>query len=311
MERMTRREMLRILGLAGAGSWIASGGKRLSWAETKSPAVSAWPDLVAVKDGSPAQMFEKGIGFLGGMERFVKKGNLVLVKPNIGWNKTPMEGADTNPELVGKIVASVLKAGAKKVVCFDHSVHVEKDCWERSGIAKAVKENSGEMATAANESDYREVDLPKAKILKKVKVHKLYLDSDVVINVPILKSHGGARITAALKNLMGVVWDRRFWHREGLQEAIGEVALVRKPDLNVVDAYLVMRENGPLGVSTEDLLLKKMQILSTDIVLADAAAIKTMEVDPAAVPYLKTAADLGIGRIDLEKSVIRRVSIAG
>jgi uncharacterized protein (DUF362 family) len=129
----------------------------------------------------------------------------------------------------------------------------------------------------------------------------------VVINVPILKNHGGGRMTAALKNLMGVVWDRGEWHRKGLHQAIAEFPLVRKPDLNVIDAYLVMTANGPRGHSTEDLSLKKMQLLSPDMVLADTAAAKVLDMDPKDVPYLKLAADLGIGTMDIDRSVVKRL----
>ena len=229
-------------------------------------------------------MFDAGIQALGGLGRFVKKGKTVLVKPNIGWDKTPSEGATTNPELVGRIVAAAYEAGAKKVYCFDHTCNREEDCYRRSGIADAVKKNGGEMRSGEDQKAYRKVSIPGAQILKEALVHELYLDCDVVINAPILKSHGGGRMTAALKNLMGVVWDRRFWHREGLQRCIAEFPLLRKPDLNVVDAFLVMMENGPYGATTDDLDMKKMQMLSSDAVLADAAAAKVLGYEPAERP---------------------------
>jgi uncharacterized protein (DUF362 family) len=293
------------------GAWAAA-APLLRWkvlAGEKPAVAPAYSDLVAVKDGSPVQMFELGIETMGGMNRFVKAGQTVLVKPNIGWNKTPVEGATTNPELVGRIVELARKAGAKKVYCTDHSVHPEKECFERSGIKKAVESAGGEMRSSDDAKYYREIKLPKAKILKSVLVHELYLDSDVVINVPILKSHGGGRVTGALKNLMGVVWDRGLWHREGLQQAIGEFCLVRKPDLNIVDAYIVMMTHGPLGASTDDLLLKKMQLLSTDPVLADTAGAKILEIDPNSVEHFKVAAGLGLGSMDLDKKSIQRLTV--
>lgn len=271
---------------------------------------SSFPDLVILKDGSPEQMFVKGIQALGGMGNFIKKGQTVLVKPNIGWNKSPLEGANTNPNLVGKIVQMAKQAGAKKVFCTDHSVNRERDCFKRSGIEDEVKKNGGEMVSSDSEKNYRKIPLPKAKILKEVLVHELYLDCDVVINVPILKSHGGGRMTAAIKNLMGVVWDRSFWHRQGLHEAIAEFPQVRKPTLNIIDAFIVMKTHGPLGVSSEDLLLERKQILSTDIVLADTAASKVLGVSLSEIFYLKMASDLGLGSMELEKKNIERISIS-
>jgi uncharacterized protein (DUF362 family) len=275
----------------------------------KEKAAPAYPGLAAVRDGSPVKMFDAGIQALGGMKRFVKRGGTVLVKPNIGWDKTPSEGATTNPDLVGRIVAAAYAAGARKVYCFDHTVNREADCYKRSGIADAVKKNGGEMRSGGDERAYRKAVIPGGKILKEALVHELYLDCDAVINVPILKSHGGGRMTAALKNLMGVVWDRRFWHREGLQDCIAEFPLLRKPDLNVVDAFLVMMENGPYGATTEDLDMKKMQLLSPDPVLADSAAAKVLGREPQSIPHIKLAAGLGVGRMDLERALIKRISL--
>jgi len=300
----TRRDFLKWLAVSAAGAVIPGlrGGPLFAGEAAPRP-----PDLVGVKEGAPAQMFDAGIRALGGMGRFVKRGQTVLVKPNIGWSKTPNEGATTNPELVGTIVESAYRAGARKVFVFDHPVNSEKECYESSGIRKIVLEKKGEMRSGSDKSMYRKVEVKGGRLLKEVLVHELYLDSDVVINVPILKSHGGGRMTAALKNLMGVVWDRGEWHRRGLHQAIAEFPLVRKPDLNVIDAYLVMMENGPRGHSTEDLSLKKMQLLSPDAVLADTAAAKVLDMDPADVPYLKLAADLGIGSMDLDKSLVKRI----
>ncbi|MBI5210468.1 MAG: DUF362 domain-containing protein [Elusimicrobia bacterium] len=312
---MTRREFMGRLGSGALGLGAAAGllGGWSGPAEAASPKArpaGGWPDLVGVKDGSPAQMFDVGIKALGGMGRFVRKGTTVLVKPNIGWAKTPNEGATTNPELVGRIVRSAREAGAKRVLVFDHSVEREADCHRASGIAQAVEDAGGEMRTGENRSDYRKVPVPGGKTLAEVEVHALYLDSDVVINVPVLKSHGGSRMTSAMKNLMGVVWDRKAWHRGGLQDPIAEFPLVRKPDLNVVDAFIVMVENGPRGLGTEDLLLKKMQILSADIVLADAASAKTLGIALDAAPYIEKAARLGLGSMDLDKKRVKRISVS-
>jgi uncharacterized protein (DUF362 family) len=307
--RITRKALLKLGLSAAAGGLLPPLLRKPLLAKEIDAAEPAQPDLVAVRDGSPVQMFDAGIKALGGFDRFVKKGQSVLVKPNIGWDKTPSEGATTNPDLVGRIVAAAYKAGAKKVYCFDHTCNREEDCYRRSGIADAVKKNGGEMRSGGDQKAYRKAAIPGAQILKEALVHELYLDCDVVIDVPILKSHGGGRMTAAVKNLMGVVWDRRFWHREGLQRSIAEFPLLRKPDLNVVDAFLVMMENGPYGATTEDLAMKKMQMISTDAVLVDTAAAKILGYAPESVPYLKMASDLGVGRMDLDKAAIKRLSL--
>ncbi|HAM35733.1 MAG TPA: tat (twin-arginine translocation) pathway signal sequence [Elusimicrobia bacterium] len=306
---MTRQGFIKLGFSVVAGGLLPPLLRKPLLGKTKDVAANASPDLVAVKEGSPVQMFDAGIKALGGLGRFVRKGQIVLVKPNIGWDKTPSEGADTNPELVGRVVAAAYEVGARKVYCFDHPVNVEADCYRRSGIEKAVKDHGGEMRAGSDQGMYRKVAIQGASVLKEALVHELYLDCDVVINVPVLKSHGGGRMTASLKNLMGVVWDRRFWHRTDLQRCIAEFPLLRKPDLNVVDAYLVMMEHGPYGASTEDLALKKMQILSADPVLADTAAAKVLERSPETVPYLRMASDLGVGSMDLARAAIKRISL--
>ena len=165
------------------------------------------------------------------------------------------------------------------------------------------------MLTGENKKDYRPVKIPKAKILKETLVHKLYLDADVVINVPVLKDHGATRMTSALKNLMGVVWDRRYWHRAGLNQCIADFPLSRKPDLTVIDAYRVMMRRGPQGVSLKDVVLKEMQIISPDILLADTAASKVLGVKPSSLPSLTMAKAHGYGSMDLEKSKVERINL--
>jgi uncharacterized protein (DUF362 family) len=243
------------------------------------------------------------------MERFVKPGQTVLVKPNIGWNKSPQEGANTNPELVGKIVEMAYKAGAKVVNVFDNTCNDMDDCYRNSGIAAVVKKHKGVMHPADDEKYYKKVEIKGAKKLKSALVHKIYLDADVVINVPVLKNHMGARMTSSIKNLMGVVWDRRYWHRNGLHQCIADFPLVRRDDLTVIDAYTVMMKNGPRGVSSKDLEIKKMQILSTDMVLADTAASKILKMKPADIKYLSLAQSHGYGSMDLKKAKIKRISL--
>ena len=306
---ITRKGLLKLGLSAVAGGLLPPLLRRPLLGREKETPRPAFPDLVAVRDDSPARMFDAGIRALGGLQRFVKKGQSVLVKPNIGWDKTPSEGATTNPDLVGRIVAAAYEAGARKVYCFDHTCNREEDCYQRSGIAAAVKKNGGEMRSGADRKSYRQAAIPGAQVLKGALVHTLFLDCDVVINAPVLKSHGGGRMTAALKNHMGVVWDRRYWHGNGLHRCIAEFPLLRKPDINVVDAFLVMMENGPYGGTTDDLDMKKMQLLSADPVLVDTAAAKVLGRAPESIPYLKMAAELGLGSMDLDRAAVKRVSL--
>lgn len=266
-------------------------------------------DLVAVKNGNPAEMFDKGIAALGGIKNFVKPGQTVVVKPNIGWDATPERAANTNPELVGRIVKHCMDAGAKKVSVFDNTCNEWTRCYKNSGIEKAVKDNGGQMLTGATESHYKAVDISKGVSLKSTKVHKLILESDVFINVPVLKDHGGAKLSLSMKNLMGIVWDRRYYHKNDLHQCIADFVSFKKPDLNVVDGFRVMKKNGPRGVSVNDVATMKYQILSTDMVAADTAATKVFGIETSQVKHIGLAEDLGVGTTDLDSLNIKRISI--
>lgn len=269
------------------------------------------PDLVAVRNSEPEKMFAKGIEAMGGMKQFVKKGQTVVVKPNIGFDKAPEIGATTNPSLVKAIVEHCFHAGAKKVYVFDNvaasSYGMEKECYEKSGIAQAAKNAGAMVVQASDEKYYHAVDIPKAAILNTTKIHELILESDVFINVPVLKNHRHAHVTNAMKNLMGIVWDRMSYHYTGLNECIAEFCLHTTPDLNVVDAYRVMMQNGPRGMSADDVVLRKSLLISRDIVAADAASAKIYGIEPEEVPYIQMGHDLKIGNINLNELNISRI----
>jgi uncharacterized protein (DUF362 family) len=266
-------------------------------------------DLVAVKGGEPDVMFDKGIEVLGGMKAFVKKGQKVVVKPNIGWDVLPERAGNTNPKLVARIVSHCLNAGAKEVYVVDHTCDEWTRCYKNSGIEKAVNDAGGKIAPGSSENYYHDVAIPNGKTLKKTKEHELILNADVFINVPILKSHSGTSLTIAMKNLMGNVWDRRYWHRTDLHQCIADFATYRKPDLNVVDAYNVMKANGPRGVSVDDVVMMKAQLLSTDIVAVDAAAAKLFGMKPEDIGYIQIASDMKVGNMDLDKLNIKRITV--
>ena len=233
-------------GIVSASLFIKNPQKIFS--QTKDKA-SPFPDLVAIKGGEPQEMFDMGIKALGGISNFVKKGQTVVIKPNIGWNRTPEIGATTNPLLIKRIIEHCKEAGAKKIYVFDNPCDFWEDTYKNSGIEKASKDAGAVVAPANSSSYFNNVEIKNAVLLKNVKVHELILSSDVFINVPILKQHGSSRLTIAMKNLMGIVYDRGFYHSNGLHQCIADFCLFKKPDLNVVDAYYVMLKNGPRGRS--------------------------------------------------------------
>jgi uncharacterized protein (DUF362 family) len=311
---MERRDFLaKTLGaglMAGTGLAMANTGELLAAGSGKFVLNDSGYDLTAVMGGEPDVMFDKAIAAIGGISKYVKKNQKVVIKPNIGWDSTPEKAADTNPLLVKRIVEHCLQAGAKEVVVFDFTCDDWQKCYANSGIEKAVKDAGGKIAPGNSESYYHPVSIPKGKNLKDAKEHELILGADVFINVPVLKNHEGATLTISMKNLMGTIWDRRFWHRNDLHQCIADFATYRKPTLNVVDAYRVMKKNGPRGVTAADAITMKSLIISEDIVAADAAAAKLFGIEPKSVDYIRIAAEMGVGRIDLDKLKINRIKVA-
>ena len=306
---MDRRTFFRngLKASAVVGSYVAFG--KYARAFELPPSGASSFDLVAIKGGEPEVMFDRGIEALGGMKAFVKKGAKVVVKPNIGWDVSPERAGNTHPKLVARIIEHCFNAGAKDVYVFDHTCDKWQRCYSTSGIEAAAKGAGAKVVSGDSEGYYHDVAIPQGRGITKAKEHELLLESDVFINVPVLKDHGGSRMTMSMKNLMGVVWDRGMWHRTDLHQCIADFATYRKPTLNVLDAYNVMKRNGPRGVSVEDVVCMKAQLLSTDMVTIDAAGAKLYGMDPQDVRHIVLAAEMKAGRMDLEKLNIKRISI--
>lgn len=303
---MRRRELLKASG-AGFAAAVAS-----QWLGPVAPLLAADEggpyDLVAVKGATPDKLFDAGIEAMGGMKRYVKPGQTVVVKPNIAWDAGPERAANTNPALVGRIVEHCFAAGAKKVYVFDFTCDDWRRSYRNSGIEAAAKAAGAVLAPGDGERYFHKVELD-GQTLKKVKEHELVLESDVFINVPVLKHHSSAGLTISMKNLMGVIWNRGWWHKNGLHQCIADYAGYRKPDLNVVDAYDVMMRHGPRGISAKDVVRMGSQLISADMVTADAAAARLFGSKPHEIPYIRMAADQGAGRMDLENLSIKRISL--
>lgn len=306
---MRRREFFRKSVGAGiaAGAAFSMGGYNKLWAAEASPAKY---DLVALMGGEPAAMFDLGIQELGGMGTFIQKGQKVLVKPNIGWDVVPELAANTNPALVKRIIEHCLRAGAKEVYVFDHTCDNWVNTYRNSGIERAAKDAGAKVVPGNTENYYQEIEIPTAVKLKKAKVHELIMETDVFINVPILKDHNSTRMTACLKNMMGVVWDRGYWHSNDLHQCIADFALFeKKPVLNILDCYNVMVKHGPQGVSKEDVVQMKSQIITSDWVAGDAAAAKMLNIDPQRIDYIPIAHKMGLGNMNLESLNIKRIKM--
>jgi uncharacterized protein (DUF362 family) len=312
---MDRRNFLKAIALAGAVLSIKkSGAITLVSQKLSAEAAKESYDLVAVMGGDPVSMFRKAIAEMGGMGKFVKKGQKVVVKPNIGWDKTPEMAANTNPELVGEIVSQCYKAGAKEVIVFDHTCDNWQKSYTNSGIQEAVIKAKGKMLPANESSYYREVSIPNGVVLKTTMLHRAILDSDVWINVPVLKNHGGAQMSISMKNYMGIIWDRRFFHRNDLQQCIADVCTIeKKAVLHVVDAFRLMKTNGPRGKSEADVVLSKGLFISQDIVAVDTAATsffnQVREMPLESVSHIGKGEQQKLGTTNLNNLNIKRIKL--
>lgn len=312
----SRRDFIKT-GLALGASLPLLNLRRLAAAEVAEagPAAHPAPDrarsiLVAVRDGPRVAMVDKAMAELGGMEAFVKPGQTVVIKPNISFDTPPEHGSNTHPDLLRRTVALCFAAGAKSVSIFDHTLDQWQRAYAASGAEQVARETGASLVPGNDPADYREVAIPGGVSLRSAKVHALVLDSDVFINLPVLKDHGGALMTAAMKNLMGVVWDRRYWHRNDLHQCIADFITFKRPALNLLDAYHPMVRNGPRGRSGSDLVEMRSLLASADIVALDAAAAKMLGLQPAAVRYIKLAAEMKLGTMDLERVDIRRFKLS-
>ena len=308
----TRREFLRTgLTLGAAFSLTDMGGLFAADAQSAAPGAGPRPVLVAVRDGDRVAMLDKAIAELGGMGAFVKKGQSVVVKPNIGWDVPPERAANTHPSIVKRLVEMCFEAGAGSVSVFDNTCDQWQKCYATSGIAAAARAAGATMVNGKDESLYREVQIPGGRQLKSAKVHSLVLDSDVFINVPVLKHHGGATMSAAMKNLMGVVWDRGFYHSNDRHQTITDFLTLRKPTLNVLDAYHPMVRNGPRGKSADDCIEMRTLLASADIVALDSAATKLLgHPEPGVIGHVRLGDEMGLGVMDLKRVDVRRIKLA-
>ncbi|MDO4569634.1 MAG: DUF362 domain-containing protein [Planctomycetia bacterium] len=311
---MNRQEFLKSLAIAGMTAAVSTHGSMdvLAQGAKRGKKQEGPADLAAVIGGEPAEMFNAAIQRMGGMGRFVKKGQKVCIKPNIGWIKTPELAGNTNPELIVAVIKACQQAGASEVTVFDHTCDEWRGCYTTSGIQEAAENAGAKVLPGNDERYYTEVQLPLAKNLKTCKLHNAILECDCWINIPILKTHSGARMTIAMKNLMGIVWDRRFFHTNNLNQCIADICTYEKmPVLNIVDAYRVMKSNGPRGRSLADVVNPKGLFISPDIVAVDTAATRffnqIVEMPLDEVGYLAIGDEMNIGTMNLNSLNTARV----
>ncbi len=265
------------------------------------------PDLAVIQGDSPVRITQEAIAALGGMKRFVSKGDKVMVKPNIGWDRTPEQGACTNPEVVKTLVELCFDAGAKQVTVMDNPCNPAQRTYVRSGIAKAAKD-AGAKVPFPNKFKLKKLAL-NGEWFKEWEIYTDFVEVDKIINVPAAKTHSLSRITLGMKNWLGALGGNRNQLHQNLDYAMLDLSRFFKPTLTVLDAYRLLIRNGPQGGRLSDVKVFKTIVAGMDYVAVDAMGATFFDIKPEELPYLQLSKERGMGEIDLEKLRVEKRTV--
>ena len=267
-------------------------------------------DFVVVRGTAttaPTVLVEQALTALGGMARFISRGDIVVVKPNIGWDRTPLQAANSNPEVVAAVVHLALDAGARKVIVTDASCNDPGRCFQRSGIwAKAHRAGAEVMLPA--EHRFRTMRLG-GEVLDEWPVYRTLIEADKVINVPVAKHHNLAKYTAAMKNWYGTLGGRRNRLHQSIDVSIADLATFMRPTLTVVDGIRVMMRNGPQGGNVDDTQRMNTVLASIDQIAVDAFGCTLIGQRPENLPYLRMGQERGLGTMQWQNLRPREVEV--
>jgi len=300
---MHRRDFLRqmaALGLvAGAGRLLVLPPEVWAMAPDQTPQ----PVVARAQGTNWAHLVGDTIQALGGMKKFVNPGEVVVVKPNIAWDRTPELAANAHPLVVRQVVELCLEAGAKKVKVLDYTCDDARKAYNSSGIKAAVEGLKDPRAVVefVDERRFVEVAVQRAKALKKWYFYKDILEADRFINIPVAKHHSEARLTMCLKNMMGAIGGWRGRIHMGLPQNIADMNLVLRPDLHVLDATRILLRNGPKGGKVEDVEVKNLVFAGTDPVALDALGTTLFGLKPTDIGHIVKSHQMGRGEMDLNK----------
>ena len=265
------------------------------------------PDVALIQGDSPSLITKEAITALGGMQRFVSKGDKVIVKPNIGWDRTPEQAACTNPEIVKTLVELCFDAGAKEVKVMDNPCNPARRTYVRSGIQKAAK-SAGAKVPLPNKYHLKKIPIY-GDSLKEWEIYTDFVETDKIINVPIAKTHSLTRLTLGMKNWLGAIGGNRNQLHQNIDLAIIDLAAFFKPVLTVMDGYRILLRNGPQGGRLSDVKFHKTVAAGVDYVALDAVGASFFDIKPEELRFLQIAKEKGRGEIDLEKLTIEKRTI--
>jgi len=298
-QKMTRRKFLK----------TTAAGIALGLAGTHSFSIASEEVDLAVISGDPVAATKKALEALGGISRFVKKGQRVVLKPNMSFTRTPEFGATTHPQVVATVAQACMEAGAQQVLVLDHTLHRAELCLERTGIREACKDIPGVHVLALQERKFfREIKIPQGKVLERVEVMKEVLDSPVLINIPVAKSHSATGVSMGIKGLMGLIWDREIFHSQvNMNQALADLATIIKPQLTILDATRALTSGGPGGpgeVKKPNLIIAGIDPVAVDSYGVSVVPWYGQAFKGGQVEHLQIAHQRGLGKIDIEQSKV-------
>ena len=298
---MHRRQFLRDVLLWSAGATLALPRFTI---RTEALAAEKPPPLVSVARGAdyPA-LVTQVLEPLGSMAAFVRPGDRVVVKPNIGWDRSPEQGANTHPQVVRAVVEAALAAGAARVLVFDRTCNEPRRCYASSGIEAAVQA-IGDRRAVIEHADPRKfvaVEISRGQALTRWDIHREALDCDCYINLPVAKHHGLSGLTLGLKNAMGAIGGNRGTLHHDLGQSLADLATVLQPKLTLIDATRILLRNGPQGGDVADVRRLDTLVASADPVAADAWATTLFDLRPETIASTVAAHRMGLGEMDLTR----------
>jgi uncharacterized protein (DUF362 family) len=300
---MDRRTFMKLAALTGAGLSMSQGLHRVAEAVES----STRPDLVVVHGESPEQIVKAALDAMGGIKKFIARGDIVVIKPNIGWDRTPEQAGNTNPEVVAAVVKLCFEAGARKVKVFDRPVNDPRRCYVQSGIAPAVRALGAE-ADYVDDRKFKDMAI-NGQALKSWPLYTDLFEADKVINIPIAKHHGLAKLTMSMKNWMGVMGGSRRQIHQKLDESLVDLSTKIKPTLTILDAIRILTANGPQGGSLADVKKLDTIIVGVDQVAIDSYGATLFGMKGSDLGYVTLGHKIGLGQMDLSKLHIKRLQV--
>jgi uncharacterized protein (DUF362 family) len=308
---INRRRFLEQVTAFSAGLAVTAPVFRVGAAKpAEAIATEAASSILAVGEGKDyGALLRRVMEPLGGMTAFVKKDDRVVVKPNIGWDRTPEQAANTHPDVVKALVELALEAGAKRVQVFDRTCNSERLCYQNSGIRDAVASIDDPRAVCefVDKRRWVPVTIENGKAITEWELYRDAIEADCYINVPVAKHHSLARLTLGLKNIMGIMGGRRGKIHKELAQSLADLNMVVAPRLTVIDATRILLAHGPQGGNLDDVKTLDTIIASADIVAADAYATTLFDLKPQDLPSTVAAHESGLGEMNLEKIKVVKV----